>query len=213
MSDDASKIKGNIVVCNRLRIDTDGEGVTTLVGMKGCPLKCKYCINKNLDDSKNKYHSVEDLFNTVKRDDIYFQESGGGICFGGHEPLLQSEYIREFKELLLKLGIGWKVYIETSLNVDTKEVINVISSMDSWIIDIKDMNPRIYEEYTGKSNELVKENLGILVRNIELHKIKIRLPLIEGYNSIEDREKSKLELLSMGFGAHNFDEFKYDINR
>ena len=202
MSDDASKIKGNIVVCNRLRIDTDGEGVTTLVGMKGCSLKCKYCINKNLDDSKNKYHSVEDLFNTVKRDDIYFQESGGGICFGGHEPLLQSEYIREFKELLLKLGIGWKVYIETSLNVDTKEVINVISSIDSWIIDIKDMNPRIYEEYTGKSNELVKENLGILVRNIELHKIKIRLPIIEGYNSIADREKSKLELLSIGFGTH-----------
>lgn len=213
MSGNTSKIKGNIVVCNRLRIDTDGKGVTTLVGMKGCPLKCKYCINKNLDGSTNKYHSVEDLFNTVKRDDIYFQESGGGICFGGHEPLLQSEYIREFKELLLKLGIGWKIYIETSLNVDTKEVINVISSIDSWIIDIKDMNPRIYEEYTGKSNELVKENLGILVRNIELHKIRIRLPLIEGYNSIADREKSKLELLSMGFGAHNFDEFTYDINR
>lgn len=35
----------NILAIDRLRMGMDGEGVTTLVALYGCPLKCKYCIN------------------------------------------------------------------------------------------------------------------------------------------------------------------------
>ena len=38
-----------LIVIDRLRMETDGEGVTTLVAAKGCPLSCKYCINKKDD--------------------------------------------------------------------------------------------------------------------------------------------------------------------
>lgn len=30
---------------SRLRIGTDGKGITTLVTFMGCPLNCKYCLN------------------------------------------------------------------------------------------------------------------------------------------------------------------------
>ena len=30
---------------SRLRMGTDGKGITTLVAMMGCPLKCRYCLN------------------------------------------------------------------------------------------------------------------------------------------------------------------------
>ena len=30
---------------SRLRMGSDGEGVTTLVAAYGCPLRCKYCLN------------------------------------------------------------------------------------------------------------------------------------------------------------------------
>ena len=34
-----------IMGVERLRINSDGDGVTTLVGFYGCPLKCRYCLN------------------------------------------------------------------------------------------------------------------------------------------------------------------------
>ena len=205
------KILGKIVVCDRLRIGTDGNGVVTLVALQGCPLDCKYCINKNLNTCKAVKASAEKLYNTVAVDDIYFQESGGGICFGGHEPLLQDMFIKDFKRVIDENQKKWKIYIETSLYVETYKLLNVINLVDYWIIDVKDMNPIIYKNYTGKDNDLVKKNLSILIKNVELHKIKIRLPLIEKFNSVEDREKSKDELLNMGFKTSNFDEFRYEI--
>ena len=35
-----------ILGVERHRIETDGNGVTTLVGFYGCPLRCKYCLNQ-----------------------------------------------------------------------------------------------------------------------------------------------------------------------
>ncbi len=32
----------------RLRMGTDGAGVTTLVAGAGCPLSCRWCINRRL---------------------------------------------------------------------------------------------------------------------------------------------------------------------
>ena len=32
----------------RLRMGIDGEGITTLVAGAGCPLHCRWCINKRL---------------------------------------------------------------------------------------------------------------------------------------------------------------------
>ena len=41
----------DIMSISRLRMGTDGKGVTTLVGFYGCPLDCKYCINKHYHDT------------------------------------------------------------------------------------------------------------------------------------------------------------------
>ncbi len=204
-------ILGRIVTCNRLRTDTDGPGVTTLVAMKGCPLKCKYCINNNLYKSKDKYYSAETLYRTVCIDDLYFNNSGGGVCFGGHEPLLQADYIKKFKELLNKLHKSWKITLETSLNVNSIELLKVIDIIDYWIIDIKDMNDSIYKNYTGLNNQLVKENLRIIKENVSLSCIKIRLPLIKNFNSIDDIESSKKELKNLGFEEECFDMLEYII--
>ena len=43
-----------LIGISRLRIRTDGHGVTTLVAFHGCPLRCKYCLNPQglSDDAK-----------------------------------------------------------------------------------------------------------------------------------------------------------------
>ena len=33
---------------SRLRMGTDGTGVTTLIAGAGCPLRCRWCINREL---------------------------------------------------------------------------------------------------------------------------------------------------------------------
>ena len=88
-----------ISAIERLRCGTDGEGIRTLIGFSGCPLRCKYCPNKFTYDGshKPKEYTVSELIEKVKIDKIYFAATRGGITFGGGEPLLHEKFIEEFK--------------------------------------------------------------------------------------------------------------------
>ena len=121
----------------RHRIVTDGDGVTTLVAFYGCNLHCKYCLNPQSLQSNGIWynHTPKSLFNAVKIDNLYFNETKGGICFGGGEPLKYSLFIKEFKALCPSY---WKISVETSLNVPLQNVIDVAEVIDAYIVDIKD---------------------------------------------------------------------------
>lgn len=187
----------------RLRINVDGEGVTTLVAGYGCPLHCAYCLNPQCLDSRTKTesYSVEELLEKVSIDTLYFQATNGGITFGGGEPLLQADFIHSFKQ---KCPSSWKINLETSLNVSAELLEKVVEDIDCFIVDIKDMNPNIYKEYTGKSNSLVIDNL---VR-IKDKKVCIRIPHIPDYNTEEDVQRSIEQIQNMGFSWIN--EFTYN---
>lgn len=75
------------------------------------------------------------------------------------------------------------------------------------IIDIKDINDTIYKEYTEILNERLIANLRYIAEQGLQNKCFIRLPLIPLFNTIEDRDKSKAFLQSLGFTT--FDEFEY----
>src|SRR5574344_2221516 len=79
-----------LIGLSRHRIGVDGAGVTTLVAFHGCPLSCKYCLNPQALSPKRvwKRFTPEELFHKVKKDDLYFRATGGGVTFGGGEPLL-----------------------------------------------------------------------------------------------------------------------------
>ena len=78
-----------VITYSRLRMTTDGEGVTTLVIFHDCPLRCKYCLNpfSFAPDTKREDLTPEQLYDKVKIDDLYFVATGGGVTFGGGEPL------------------------------------------------------------------------------------------------------------------------------
>ena len=89
-----------LVGFDRLRMETDGEGVTTLVAGGGCPLSCHYCINKKLLAKAPAEHvTVSELYKRVSIDDLYFRATGGGVTFGGGESLLHASFIKEFRGL------------------------------------------------------------------------------------------------------------------
>ena len=194
-----------IGIC-RHRLVTDGQGVTTLVAFHGCPLRCHYCLNAQClrSDGIWRQMTVQEILDEVMVDDLYFQATNGGITFGGGEPLLRSDEIVEFCEQCPK---GWRIYVETSLNVERQAVEAVAPYIDHYYIDVKDMNADIYRRYTSIGNSRVLENLQWLADHVELEKVTIRLPHIPDYNTEEDIAKSRKRLETMGF--HDFDCFDY----
>lgn len=203
----SAELTAPIMGINRHRLTTDGVGVTSLVAFHGCPLRCKYCFNNQCHDPnfKVKFVTPKQLFEQLAVDNLYFLATGGGVCFGGGEPLLYSEFIDEFCRVKPQ---QWKVTIETSLAVPRANLELVVPHIDQYLIDVKDCNPDIYQRYTGSDNTQMLENLRWLLSQEGMaEKIIVRLPLIPNFNTPDDRQRSRALLTEMG--VIHFDEFNY----
>lgn len=194
----------------RHRLGTDGTGVTTLVGFRGCPLHCRYCLNPECasEDVHTFYLTPQELYDRVKPDSLYFIATGGGVTFGGGEPLLYPDFIAEFRNIC---GGEWKICAETSLAVPEENVKKAAGVIDRFFVDCKDMNPEIYKSYTGKSSDTMTENLKMLVSLVSPDRITARLPLIPGFNSESDVDASEKILLSLGIT--DIDRFTYTVKQ
>lgn len=195
---------------NRLRLGTDGHGITTLVAFHGCILNCKYCLNDECHYPKGHKETItsEELYQRVKKDELYFRATKGGLCFGGGEPLLFSEFIVE----VLERGAGkWHTTIETSLNVERVHLERVLPYVNRFYIDIKDMDLSIYRRYTGFDNIEVIENLRWLASQGKAKDVVIRVPLIYKFNTERDQNNSVELLKEMGYSR--FDLFKYKTDK
>lgn len=196
-----------VIGMSRHRLVTDGDGCTTLVAFNGCPLRCKYCLNKDCwDPKKGRAYTPESLFEEVKIDQLYFLATHGGVTFGGGEPLLQVDFIKAFRELC---GRQWQIVAETSLNVPFENVQALDSILDGYIVDIKDLNPDIYKAYTGKENTLTMSNLEWILQQGDTERVMVRVPHIPDFNTDEDVRRSMECLKSLG--VKTIDEFTYII--
>lgn len=204
------QLRAKIIGISRHRLLTDGDGVTTLVAFHGCPLHCRHCLNPHSlgDNGSFREYSPAELYAEVSIDELYFIATNGGITFGGGEPGLRPQFIRKFREIC---GDAWRINLETSLNVPSANIRDLLTVANSLIIDIKDMNPDIYRSYTGMPNALVLENLRMIAAAGRQHDCIIRIPLIPGFNTHPDREASRKELEALGFTR--FDLFKYQISK
>ena len=209
MTSNINTIAAPIMGINRHRLSTDGRGVTTLVGLHGCPLRCCYCLNNNCHTPTGvwKQMTTQELYDVVIKDDIYFRSTGGGITFGGGEPALHSAFIEQFAQLNKH---QWNITIESSLNVARHHIEQIANVVNNYIIDIKTLNPDTYRAYTGQDIEPVMNNLHYLISRGKSEKTTIRLPLIPCYNSESDIESDVNKLSKMGF-VH-FDFFTYHTN-
>ena len=190
----------------RHRLTIDGQGVTTLVAFHGCPLHCQYCLNPQclVPEGVKRRITPQELLKEVSVDNLYFQATNGGICFGGGEPLLHSRFIVDFCRLCPP---EWRFYMETSLSTDLDALREVLPFVHHFYIDIKDWNPIIYPRYTTHSIAPLRRNLEWLAQNIDTNHITLRLPHIPDYNTPDDVSRSREYLNALGF--KHFDELTY----
>jgi len=204
---DAAPIMG----VSRHRLLSDGHGVRSLIAFYGCPLRCTYCLNPSchslsFDDSKS--ISTEQLIEIVMEDSLYFEATGGGLTFGGGEPLLYPNFIRE---CISKIGKKWSYTCETSLNIPVANLEKIIDVIDEFIVDIKSLSPTVYQEYTGQPNNLLLSNLKWIADKSLQNKFFIRIPHIPNYNTSEDVDSSKAIIENMGFLKFEIFDYVVDV--
>ena len=191
----------------RHRLTTDGKGVTTLVALLGCPLRCRYCINKDmLSTGRYREYTPQRLLDELMIDFCYFVATGGGVTFGGGESLMQSEAILEFKKIIPEYVA---INVETSMNIDISEdaFVVLMEKIDHFIIDIKTLDPDIYMAYTATHNKNVIKNLDRICKLNYQDKCRIRIPVIPEYKSAETAKAEAEKIRAMGF--NNVEVFPY----
>ena len=173
----------------------DGPGIRTTVFFKGCPLSCWWCQNpeglklepeimtvksggRGAGDSKKtsigRVVAAGEIMEEIKKDIVFYDQSGGGVTFSGGEPLMQADFLSELLQRCRQAGIHTAV--DTSGYAEWETIEAILRRVDLFLYDLKLIDDADHRKYTGVSNTLILENLSRL--SAAKAKIIIRVPLI-----------------------------------
>lgn len=200
MIDDYSNVKGRIFDIQRYSIH-DGNGIRTIVFLKGCFLRCRWCCNPEsqrhdietmIVQGKEKVIgrdvTVREVLDVVTRDRVYYRRSGlGGMTLSGGEILFQPEFA-----LALLKGAkdhGLTTAVESTANADWSKIEPLLPYLDQYLMDIKHMDSKKHREYTGVPNERILENARKIAES-GLTQLSIRVPTIPGFNDSPEEIKA-----------------------
>ena len=139
-----------------------------------CVERCDYGALVRYGDSM----TVDEVWDAVRRDKMFYDTSGGGVTVSGGEPLLHAKFVKELFQLCHNEGIGTSV--ETSGFVDTEAFIKVIPVTELFLFDLKHMNSATHKKYTGQFNDQILKNARVIIeKGVD---VLFRQPLIPGVN-------------------------------
>ena len=190
----------------------DGPGIRTIVFLKGCPLRCRWCCNPEsqryeieemLQNGKNKIIgrdvTVEEVLEEVKRDRPYYKRSGGGITLSGGESLLQPDFAINLLKACRENAIN--TAIETTGFAPREVIEKYLPYIDCFLMDIKHINSQKHKEFTTRPNEVILENARFIAQNAK--KLIIRVPVIPTFN---DTVEEIGEIAAFASSLPNVDE-------
>ncbi len=183
--------KGRIFDIQRFSVH-DGPGIRTIVFLKGCFLRCRWCCNPEGQEfgiqemtmnGKTKVVgqdiTVEDVLEIVERDRIYYGRSGGGMTLSGGECLGQIDFARDLLRGAKERGIN--TAIESTGFASWDKIEQLAPYLDVYLMDIKHMDSQKHKEFTSQPNELILENAKKIAQ--KFNKLIIRTPVIPTFNA------------------------------
>ncbi|MCC6094729.1 MAG: glycyl-radical enzyme activating protein [Eubacterium sp.] len=190
------KTKGRIFDIQRYSVH-DGTGIRTIVFLKGCIFRCRWCCNpesqeyeiqemKNADGTIKTIGedvTVEEVMRVVEKDWIYYRRSGGGLTLSGGESLCQPEFARDL--LHAAKDRGYSTAMESMAGLPWDRIQMVLPYLDEYLMDIKHMNAEKHKAFIGKDNHLVLENARRVAEAGKCRLI-IRTPVIPTFNDTEE---------------------------
>ena len=187
-------VKGRIFDIQRYSIH-DGGGIRTIVFLKGCPLRCKWCCNpegqhynveKMTLGGKEKIVgqdvTVGEIIDIVERDRIYYRRSGGGLTLSGGESLTQPDFAVALLKTAKERGIN--TAMESTGFADFSVISRYLPYLDLYLMYIKHMNSAKHKEFTSQPNELILENAKKITDAGT--RLIVRTPVIPTFNATKD---------------------------
>lgn len=228
---DYLNVTGRIFDIQRYSIH-DGAGIRTIVFLKGCALRCRWCCNPESQEfaietmmvngkprTIGRDVTVREVMETVGRDMPYYGRSGGGLTLSGGESLLQPEFAAALLRAAKDMGIS--TAIESMGYAEFEVIKTILPYLDTYLMDIKHMRPDKHREFTGKENTRMLDNARKIAES-RMCELVIRVPVIPGFNDTEQEIQEiaafadslpgvdKIHLLPY----HRYGESKYEgLNR
>ncbi len=179
-------------------------------GCLKCEQECPAQALKHEGDTK----TVQEVLDVVLQDEVFYEESGGGITLSGGEMLSQPTFAIELLKACKEENIH--TACETTCFQQTDTFLKVIENIDYVLFDMKHWNSATHKEYTGVENDLILHNIK---EAIALGKTVLpRTPVIPGFNdSLEDAQGLADKLNMVGakqvqlLPFHQFGENKYEL--
>ncbi len=185
--------KGRIFNIQRFSIH-DGPGIRTIIFLKGCRLRCKWCCNPESQEwdiqemrTEGKIKTVgedvtvEQVISEAEKDRAYYRRSGGGITLSGGECLCQPEFSLAILKAAKEIGIN--TAIETAGYAERKVIESIIPYVDTVLMDIKHIDGEKHRAFTSKDNEIILDNARYILTVAK--KLIIRTPVIPTFNDTE----------------------------
>jgi pyruvate formate lyase activating enzyme len=135
------------------------------------------CLSKAISVSGEE-KSIKEIIQEIEKDNLFFQQSAGGVTISGGEPLSQGSELELLLDELNKLKID--VAIETSLHIPWQSIERCLGKTGTFLVDLKHTDFTKFERYTGGNSELVLANFRKLAALDE--NIIIRVPVIPEFN-------------------------------
>lgn len=223
---DLEQVRGRIFDIQKYSIH-DGPGIRTIVFLKGCALRCRWCCNPESQEFEiqnmifggkektvGRDVTVGEVMEEIKKDMPYYRRSGGGVTLSGGESLLQEEFATALLRMCHRNGIN--TAIETTGYASFEVIERYLPHLDYILMDIKHMNSQKHREFTTKPNELILENARKIAESGA--NLTVRVPVIPGFNNTKEEIAAIAEFAKSLKGVehlhllpyHRLGEDKYD---
>ncbi|MDY3920040.1 MAG: glycyl-radical enzyme activating protein [Candidatus Limivivens sp.] len=186
-----NQVTGRIFDIQKFSIH-DGPGIRTIVFLKGCPLRCKWCCNpesqsptiqkmirNGKEETVGRDVTVEEVMEEVLKDLPHFRRSGGGLTLSGGEALLQPDFASALLQAAKDAGINTAMESTGFGNFSSIEN-KILPWLDLYLMDIKHMSSSKHKLFTSQPNERILENAKKIAASGQ-HLI-IRVPVIPTFN-------------------------------
>lgn len=154
--------------------------------------KCADFCPNNAKEQVGKDITVQELMKEIMKDEVFYNESGGGVTFSGGEPLIHTEFLNEVLKLCKTRGIHTTV--DTSGYALWENIDKIADKVNLFLYDLKFMDNEKHKKYIGVENVVILENLKRL-SDIGAN-IYIRMPIIAGINDDDFHIDESIKFIS-----------------
>jgi len=144
--------------------------------------------------------TVDEVMAVVRKDALFYENSGGGVTFGGGEPTAGGAFFLELVEASVQEGLH--VTVDTCGFCPEERFDRALELADLFLFDCKHMDPDQHRKLTGQDNTLILRNMGAALESGK--EVRIRMPLMPGLNDSDEN----LAVMAAFFGKYGRSEIE-----